>query len=198
MGSVAVQNASIARLGLTDVMECVVVDCRNAMKFKGPEAAAYLATHEDSNRRHAEFRQSDFYQKMKTQQETYEANIRAGLFTVQELAPDLFTAEEKDTFKNTINAPKICDLFTAQELEPLKNWTCSDNTNTLDNLLKEGVRRIRQAAGLYTVEELERFSDNPQLEFDKIRKLYEELYEEAGRRKSVWLVDRKAKALQVY
>jgi hypothetical protein len=35
---------------------------RNAIKFKGPEAAEYLAVHEDSERRVAEFRQSAEYQ----------------------------------------------------------------------------------------------------------------------------------------
>jgi len=46
--------------------------------------------------------------------------------------------------KNTINAPKICELFTAEELEPLKNFTCADHHKTLHDLLKEGARRLRQ------------------------------------------------------
>ena len=82
---------------------------------------------------------SDFQMKMKTDQETWEAKVRAGLFTVQELAPEYFTAEELDP----INAPKMCDLFTAEELEPLKNFTLMDCTVPLLNLLKEGARRMR-------------------------------------------------------
>jgi len=77
--------------------------------------------------------------KMKTDQETWEVKVRAGLFTVQELAPEYFTAEELDRIK----APKMCDLFTAEELEPLKNFTLLDCTVPLRNLLKEGARRMR-------------------------------------------------------
>jgi hypothetical protein len=77
--------------------------------------------------------------KMKTDAETWEAKVRAGLFTVQELAPEYFTVEELDP----INAPKMCDLFTAEELEPLKNFTLMDCTVPLRNLLKEGARRMR-------------------------------------------------------
>jgi hypothetical protein len=137
--TLAASNAKLAKLGLAEIMEHVVVDGRNATLFKGPQAAEYLAVHEDSNRRAAEFRQSDFQMKMKTDQETWEAKIRAGLFTVQELAPEYFTAEELDP----INAPKMCDLFTAEELEPLKNFTLMDCTVPLRNLLKEGARRMR-------------------------------------------------------
>jgi hypothetical protein len=135
----AASNAKLAKLGLAEIMEHVVVDGRNAILYKGPQAAEYLAVLEDSNRRAAEFRQSDFYMKMKTDQETWEAKVRAGLFTVQELAPEYFTAEELDP----INAPKMCDLFTAEELEPLKNFTLMDCTVPLRNLLKEGARRMR-------------------------------------------------------
>jgi len=133
-------NAQLAMRGLAETMQHVVVDGRNAILYKGPEAAAYQALHEDSDRCYAEFLQSDFYKQMKTQQETYEAKIRAGLFTVQELNPGLFTAEEK----NTLSAPKICEIFTAEELDPLKNFTCADHHKTLDDLLKEGARRLRQ------------------------------------------------------
>jgi len=138
----AEQNAKLCEMGVRrgDVRELLVVDGRNAIKFKGPDAAAYLAIHEESHRSHEEFRQSDFFKNMKSKAETYEANIRAGLFTVQELAPTLFTAEEK----NTLNAPKICELFTAEELEQLKNFTCADHHKTLDDLLQEGARRLRQ------------------------------------------------------
>jgi hypothetical protein len=55
-------NALFAKQGLADIMEQVVVGGRNAIKFKGPEAAEYLAVHEDSERRVAEFRQSAEYQ----------------------------------------------------------------------------------------------------------------------------------------
>ena len=130
----AKSNAQLAELGLAEIMEHVVVDGRNATLFKGPQAAEYMAVHEDSKRRAAEFLQSDFHKKMKADEETYEAKVRAGLFTVQELAPEYFTAEELDP----INARKMCDLFTAEELEPLKNSLSS----SLRNLLKEGARRI--------------------------------------------------------
>jgi hypothetical protein len=206
-------NALTAKQGLADIMERVVVGGRNAIKFKGPEAAEYLALHEDSIRGGAEFRQSDFYKKMKTDQETYEAKVRAGLFTVQELAPEYFTAEELDP----INAPKMCDLFTAEELEPLKNFTIAGFTDPLRPLLKEGARRmgcskpnanwLEDALGprmcdLFTAEELEEYPrwsclrrDNPQYEADRDKLL--KLYEEGARRASVWLVDRKAKTLQL-
>ena len=137
--TLAQMNTQLAERGLAEIMEHVVVNGRNAILFKGPQAAEYLAVHEDSNRRAAEFRQSDFYMKMKTDQETWEAKVRAGLFTVQELAPEYFTAEELDPIK----APKMCDLFTAEELEPLKNFTLMDCTVPLRNLLKEGARRMR-------------------------------------------------------
>ena len=135
----AALNAQLAKKGLAETMEHVVVDGRNAILYKGPQAAEYMALHEDSDRRAVEFRQSDFYKKNKTDQETYEAKVRAGLFTVQELAPKYFTAEELDPIK----APKMCDLFTAEELEPLKNFTLMDCTVPLRNLLKEGARRMR-------------------------------------------------------
>ncbi len=134
--SLAAVNAQLAMRGLAEIMEHVVVDGRNAILYKGPQAAEYLAVLEDSNRRAAEFLQSDFHKKIQTDHETYQAKVRAGLFTVQELAPEYFTAEELDA----INAPKMCDLFTAEELEPLKNFT---STVPLRNLLKEGARRIK-------------------------------------------------------
>ena len=99
--------------------------------------------------------------------ETYEAKVRAGLFTVQELAPEYYIAEELDPIK----APKMCDLFTAEELDEYPHdFTC---------MIPEE----------WTIKR------NPQYESDrdKLRKLYEE----ADRRKSVWLVDRKAKTLQL-
>ena len=96
--------------------------------------------------------------------ETYEANVRAGLFTVQELAPQYFTAEELaiDTGSRkwlsrhhvtgwglpSINAPKMCDLFTAEELEPLKNFTIMGGHVALRNLLKEGACREKERLGL--------------------------------------------------
>ena len=43
-------NALFAKQGLADIMEQVVVNGRNAIKFKGPQAAEYLALYEDSNR----------------------------------------------------------------------------------------------------------------------------------------------------
>ena len=81
------------------------------------------------------FLQSDFHKKWQAHKAAYDAKLTAGLFTVQELAPEYFTAEELDP----INARKMCDLFTAEELEPLKN---SLSSRTLRNLLKEGARRI--------------------------------------------------------
>jgi len=96
--------------------------------------------------------------------ETYEAKVRAGLFTVQELAPQYFTAEELaiDTGSRkwlsrhhvtgwglpSINAPKMCDLFTAEELEPLKNFTITGGHVALRNLLKEGACREKERLGL--------------------------------------------------
>lgn len=96
--------------------------------------------------------------------ETYEAKVRAGLFTVQELAPQYFTAEELaiDTGSRkwlslhhvtgwglpSINALKMCDLFTAEELEPLKNFTLMGCHVPLRNLLKEGARREKERLGL--------------------------------------------------
>lgn len=134
--SLAAINAQLAKRNpqLAEIMEHVVVDGRNAILYKGPEAAGYLAALEDSNRRAAEWVQSDLRKQMYADYEAYEAKVRAGLFTVQELAPEYFTAEELDP----INARKMCDLFTAEELEPLKNSLSS----SLRNLLKEGARRI--------------------------------------------------------
>ena len=60
----AALNAKLAKSGLAKIMEHVVVDGRNAILYKGPQAAEYLAVLEDSNRRAAEFLQSDFYKKM--------------------------------------------------------------------------------------------------------------------------------------
>ena len=54
----AASNAQLAKMGLAEIMEHVVVDGRNATLFKGPQAAEYLAQHEDSQRRAAEVRQS--------------------------------------------------------------------------------------------------------------------------------------------
>jgi len=48
-------NARLAELGLASVMEHVVVDERNATLFKGPQAEAFLAVHEDGQRRVDEF-----------------------------------------------------------------------------------------------------------------------------------------------
>jgi hypothetical protein len=48
-------NARLAELGLAAIMEHVVVDGRNATLFKGPQAAEYLAVHEDGQRRAEEF-----------------------------------------------------------------------------------------------------------------------------------------------
>jgi hypothetical protein len=151
-------NALFAKRGLADIMEQVVVGGRNAIKFKGPEAAEYLALHEDSNRRTAEFRQSDFYKNMQAEAAACEAKLAAGQYTAEELeqikAPARWLREQ----------PMMCDLFTAEELKEFPRWTC--------------LRR-----------------DNPQCEADrdKLRKLYEE----AERRQNVWLVDRKAKTLQL-
>jgi hypothetical protein len=47
----AASNAKLAKLGLAEIMEHVVVDGRNATLFKGPQAAEYHAVHEDSQRR---------------------------------------------------------------------------------------------------------------------------------------------------
>ena len=98
--------------------------------------------------------------------ETYEAKVRAGLFTVQELAPQYFTLEELaiDTGSQkyrlsyrrhvtgwglpSINAPKMCDLFTAEELEPVKNFTIMGGHVALRNLLKEGACREKERLGL--------------------------------------------------
>jgi hypothetical protein len=151
-------NAALAKQGLADIMEQVVVDGRNAIKFKGPQAAEYLALHEDLNRRTAEFRQSDFYNNMQAGAAACEAKLAAGLYTAEELeqieAPARWLREQ----------PRMCDLFTAEELEECPQFTCMS-------------------------------LDNPQYEADRdnLRKLYEE----ADRRKSVWLVDRKAKSLQL-
>jgi hypothetical protein len=152
-------NALLAKQGLADIMEHVVVGGRNAIKFKGPEAAEYLALHEDSNRRTAEYRQSDFYKNMQAEAAACEAKLAAGLYTAEELeqieAPARWLRDQ----------PSMCDLFTAEELEEFPhNFTCQS-------------------------------LDNPQYEADrdKLRKLYEE----ADRRKSVWLVDRKTKTLQL-
>jgi len=155
-------NALFAKQGLADIMEQVVVGGRNAIKFKGPQAAEYLAFHEDSNRRTAEFRQSDFYKNMQAEAAACEAKLKAGLYTAEELekfgAPLRWLQEQ----------PSMCDLFTAEELEEYPHdFTC---------MIPEE----------WTIKR------NPQYEADrdKLRKLYEE----ADRRKSVWLVDRKAKA----
>jgi hypothetical protein len=139
-------NALFAKSGLADIMEQVVVGGRNAIKFKGPQAAEYLALHEDSNRRTAEFWQSDFHKNMQAEAQASDAKVRAGLFTVQELAPEYYIAEELDPIK----APKMCDLFTAEELEPLKNYgdIMGDSAKVLRNLLKEGARREKERLGL--------------------------------------------------
>ena len=151
-------NALIAKQGLADIMEQVVVGGRNAMKFKGPQAAEYLALHEDSNRRTAEFRQSDFYKNMQAEAAACEAKLAAGLYTAEELE------QIKAPVRWLNEKPRMCDLFTTEELEEFPRWTC-----------------LR--------------GDNPQYDADrdKLRKLYEE----AERRESVWLVERKAKALQL-
>ena len=79
--------------------------------------------------------------------------------------------------------------YTAEELEQIKapaRW----------------LREQPRMCDLFTAEELEEYPrwtcmrrDNPQYEADrdKLRKLYEE----AERRQNVWLVDRKAKTLQL-
>jgi len=145
-------NATLARFGLADIMERVVVGGRNAIKFKGPQAAENLAAHEKSNREGLEFWQSDYWsahaKQMQAEEALHDAKLAAGLYTAEELE---------------FEKPTIYDLFTAEEL-------------------KQYPESFRACM----------LSDNPQLELDKVRKLYEE----AARRTPVWLEDRKAKALQ--
>jgi hypothetical protein len=68
------RNARLAEMScvsgqrsLADIFEYVVVDGRNATKFKGPDAAAYLALHEESKRESAKFWQSDLGKKIQAQ-----------------------------------------------------------------------------------------------------------------------------------
>ena len=72
-------NAALAKKGLADIFEHVVVDGRNAMKFKGPHAAAYLALNEKLDRESAEFWQSDLGKKIQAQGAACEAKLAAGL-----------------------------------------------------------------------------------------------------------------------
>jgi hypothetical protein len=78
-------NALLAKQGLADIMEQVVVGGRNAIKFKGPEAAEYLALHEDSNRRTAEYHDSDHWKSMQAMAAQEDAKFKAGLLTDEEL-----------------------------------------------------------------------------------------------------------------
>lgn len=77
--TLAAGNALLAKWGLADIMEQVVVGGRNAIKFKGPQAAEYLASHEDLKRSTAEFRPSDFYKNMEAIAAQEDAKFKAGL-----------------------------------------------------------------------------------------------------------------------
>jgi hypothetical protein len=144
--TLAASNAKLAKLGLAEIMEHVVVDGRNATLFKGPQAAEYHAVHEDSQRRCAEFQQSDVYMQMQAEAAACEAKLKAGLYTAEELeqieAPARWLREH----------PRICDLFTAEELDEYPH----DFT--------------------FMIPEEWRIKKNPQSEADrdKLRKLFEE------------------------
>jgi hypothetical protein len=136
-------NALFAKRGLADIMEYVVVGGRNAIKFKGPEAAKYLAMHEDSNRRVAEFHQSELYKNMQAVAAAEDTKLAAGLYTAEELeqikAPARWLAEQ----------PRMCDLFTAEELKEYPTWTrlridnpqWEADRDNLHKLYEEGARR---------------------------------------------------------
>jgi len=146
-------------LTLADIMERVVVDGRNAIKFKGPQAAENLARHEEDNRRNLEFYQSDYWSAQAPLRAQYsaklaehEAKLAAGLYTAEELEAQKAAREAHFRWKN--EQPTWNDLYTAEELEEyLYSW------NTVLSI------------------------DNPQHDPDKLRKLKEE----TERRKSVWL-----------
>jgi len=147
----AKSNERLASTALGNIMEYVVVDGKNAIKYKGPHAEAYLKINQDSKRRYAEFRETEVYKKMRHDTETFEAQIRGGLFTVPDFCSHLFNLEEREKFKNALNVPKICDLFTAAELEMMDrlrtNFKLDHGLECIrmnDDFEQDAARRLRQ------------------------------------------------------
>jgi hypothetical protein len=160
-------NAHLAYLGIADKFEYVVVGGRNATKIKGPDAAEQLAAHEESERRTAEFLQSEMWHNMEANAAAFEAKMAAGLHTAEELEQIEAPAR---WLRAKLLEPTWRDMFTAEELE-------QGNFVSLTRPLHWPHK------------------DDPQYEAWKEK--WDKEHEEFDRRQSVWLVERKAKELKV-